>query len=91
MHLDAHQRERAMPRVASLLSSGGTMSLTLRHGPVPPGRRMFEVSGDETTRLAQAEGLRLVLTPAPGRIVETPRRELDARCIHASVGWAKSH
>jgi len=61
MHLDGGQRERAMPRVAGLLREGGVMSLTLRHGPVPPGRRMFEVSGDETARLAEAEGLRLVL------------------------------
>jgi hypothetical protein len=37
------------------------MTMTLRHGPVPMGRRMFEVSARETIQLAEAEGLRLVL------------------------------
>src|ERR1700719_2737872 len=55
MHLDEQQRRRAMPRVARLVRGGGVMVLTLRHGPVPPGRRMFEVTADETTRLAAAE------------------------------------
>lgn len=57
MHLDAAQRRRAMPRVARLVAGGGMMVLTLRHGPVPPGRRMFEVGADETIRLAEPEGL----------------------------------
>lgn len=61
MHLDAAQRRQAMPRVARLLRPGGVMIFSLRHGPVPPGRRMFEVSADETVALAAAEGLRLVL------------------------------
>lgn len=61
MHLDAAQRQRAMPNVASLLKPGGVISITLRYGPVPKGRRMFAVSADETVDLATAEGLRLVL------------------------------
>lgn len=61
MHLDEHQRRHAMPRVASLMRDGGVMIMSLRHGPVPPGRRMFVVSGDETIRLARAEGLHLLL------------------------------
>ena len=59
MHLDAEQRRRAMPRVARLLRSGGTMIMSLRHGPVPRGRRMFDVSADETIALAQAEALKV--------------------------------
>ena len=59
MHLDEEQRQRAMPRVASLLLSAGVMVLSLRHGPVPPARRMFDVSADETIQLAFMEGLRL--------------------------------
>ncbi len=61
MHLDSPQRQQAMPRVASLVRDGGPMMLSLRHGPVPPGRRMFEVSAEETIHLAQAAGLRLLL------------------------------
>jgi SAM-dependent methyltransferase len=61
MHLDEPQRRQAMPRVASLLRNGGVMILSLRYGPVPKGRRMFEVNADETIRDAAAEGLKLVL------------------------------
>jgi len=61
MHLDAAQRQRAMPNVALLLRPGGVMIMSLRYGPVPPGRRMFAVSADETEQLAGAQGLRLVL------------------------------
>ena len=43
MHMDREQRDRAMPTVAGLLRPGGVMTLTLRHGPVPIGRRMFGV------------------------------------------------
>jgi SAM-dependent methyltransferase len=57
MHLDAAQRSRAMPQVARLLRGGGLMWLTLRHGPVPAGRRMFEVTAAETIALAAAEGI----------------------------------
>lgn len=61
MHLDEPQRRRAMPRVAERLRGGGVLLLSLRHGPVPPGRRMFEVSSTETIALAAAQGLGLVL------------------------------
>ncbi len=61
MHLDEEQRRRAMPRVARLLRAGGAAIFSLRHGPVPPGRRMFEVSAEETAELAAAEGLGLAL------------------------------
>jgi len=62
MHLDPGQRAKAMPRVASLVRVGGTTIMSLRHGPVPPGRRMFDVGAEETSRLAAAEGLDRVLT-----------------------------
>jgi len=58
MHLDADERRAAMSHVASLVREGGVLSMTLRHGPVPAGRRMFDVSGEETIGLAEAHGLR---------------------------------
>lgn len=58
MHLDSAERERAMQAVAPLLAPGGRMGLTLRHGPVPEGRRMFDVSADEVIAQAAAHGLR---------------------------------
>ena len=60
MHLDPGQRERAMGRVAGLLRPGGLMTLLLRHGPVPQGRRMFEISAAETSALAAAHGLETI-------------------------------
>ena len=60
MHLDQAQRERAMARVAPLMQPGGMMALSLRHGPVPAGRRMFEVSAQETCELAGRHGLTVI-------------------------------
>ncbi|WP_217807913.1 class I SAM-dependent methyltransferase [Oceanibacterium hippocampi] len=57
MHLDAAERARAMPVIAGLLAPGGLLTLTIRHGTVPPGRRMFEVGTAETLGLAAANGL----------------------------------
>ena len=61
MHLDADQRRRAMSNLARLVRTGGVVILSLRHGPVPTGRRMFEVSGAETIGLARARGLEPVV------------------------------
>ncbi|MBD0746918.1 bifunctional 2-polyprenyl-6-hydroxyphenol methylase/3-demethylubiquinol 3-O-methyltransferase UbiG [Streptomyces sp. CBMA152] len=60
MHLDAAERARAMPNVAELLAPGGTLLMRVRSGPVPPGRRMFEVPDAETVALAEAAGLRVL-------------------------------
>jgi SAM-dependent methyltransferase len=68
MHLDSDQRRRAMPNVAALLAEDGMLILSLRHGPVPLGRRMFDVSAAETIDLAQAAGLGLRLNKAQGSI-----------------------
>jgi hypothetical protein len=57
MHLDEAQRQRAMPNVSALVRNGGAVIMSLRHGPIPPGRRMFEVSAEETIALAQRSNL----------------------------------
>lgn len=61
MHLDQAQRRRAMPNLASLLRAGGIVIMKIRHGPVPAGRRMFEVSAEETIELAKMQQLHPVL------------------------------
>ncbi|WP_345817025.1 class I SAM-dependent methyltransferase (plasmid) [Paraburkholderia sp. PREW-6R] len=61
MHLDEDERRRAMPNVSALLRKGALLVMSLRHGQVPKGRRMFEVSARETIELAKAYGLRTVL------------------------------
>lgn len=58
MHLSAAERTTAMARVAKLLRPVGVMVLSIRHGPIPEGRVMYEVTADETVALAQSYGLR---------------------------------
>lgn len=62
MHLDEPERRQAMPNVASLLQSGAVLVMSLRHGLCPPGRRMFDVSANETKQLAQANQLRCIFS-----------------------------
>jgi hypothetical protein len=57
MHLTADERAAAMTRVAGMLRETGVMVLSLRHGPIPPGRILFEVTAAETVALAEAHGL----------------------------------
>jgi SAM-dependent methyltransferase len=60
MHLDESQRKRAMPILANLLLPTGALLLTLRHGPTPAGRCMFDATAEEAIGLAKACGLRVV-------------------------------
>jgi SAM-dependent methyltransferase len=61
MHLDQVLRQQAMPNLAALVRAGGTAIMKIRHGPVAPGRRMFEISPEETIELAGRHGLHPVL------------------------------
>jgi SAM-dependent methyltransferase len=61
MHLDTRQRRQAMPNLAALMRTGGVMIMHIRHGPVPPGRRMFEVPAEETIEQARIQDLRPVV------------------------------
>lgn len=61
MHLNKGERAEAMARTAGLLAHGGVLAISLRHGPVPVGRRMFEVTAAETIALAAREGLTTLL------------------------------
>ena len=60
MHLDAAERAHAMPQLAALLAPGAVVRLSLRYGPVPPGRRMFAVPAEEVIAAAAASGLALL-------------------------------
>jgi SAM-dependent methyltransferase len=57
MHLDEPERRAAMASLSALLAPQGVAILSLRHGPVPAGRRMFDVTADETVALAASVGL----------------------------------
>ncbi len=60
-HLASAERALAMSRLASLLAAGRHLVISLRHGPFPVNRRMFDVSVDETIRLAAAHRFRAVV------------------------------
>jgi len=79
MHLSEPERHEAMPQVVGLMAPGGVLALSLRHGPVPHGRRMFPVSAQETTALAAAAGLEPVVTAT--------RDSIQAANRAAGVRW----
>lgn len=56
MHLDERERAEGMVEIARLAAPGAKVFFMLRHGPVPEGRRMFDVSADETAALAALHG-----------------------------------
>ncbi|MGW0854050.1 class I SAM-dependent methyltransferase [Streptomyces sp. NPDC002690] len=60
MHLDAGERAAGMEALGRVTAPGGLVVLTLRYGPVPAGRRMFDVSVEETVELARGQGLSAV-------------------------------
>ena len=68
MHLDAGERAQAMPHVASLLVSAGTLIMRLRHRPVPTGRRMFEIDAGDIVALTAPLGLRLAFDHRGGPV-----------------------
>lgn len=77
MHLDEGERCRAMGSIAALLAPSSTVILSLRHGPVPPGRRMFDVSAQETADLGRRHGL-----------IEIHRAEREDMLGRDAVRWS---
>jgi len=58
MHFDEAERQTALRVFAGLMANGGALMMTLRHGPIPEGRRMFDVTADDVIPHAAALGLR---------------------------------
>lgn len=59
-HVPPQDRPRAFRKLATLLSAGGVLVLTLRSGPAPADRPMFETSSGEVEGLARAHGMEVV-------------------------------
>ncbi len=68
MHLDTGEQKTGISRLAALAHSGSRVSLSLRHGPVPEGRRMFDVTADETIDLAAPHGFRPIFNRHMGSL-----------------------
>ncbi|MFG2007388.1 class I SAM-dependent methyltransferase [Spirillospora sp. NPDC048911] len=60
MHLDDQERAVGMKRLEGLLAVGGRIVMTLRHGPAPRNRRMYDVTVEETVADARRAGLACV-------------------------------
>jgi len=69
MHLTETERVDGMANIASLLKPGGRILMSQRHGPIPEGRRMFDVSGEETIALAAQQGLKNLYHKRAGPIL----------------------
>ena len=60
MHVPPSVRPRAFRKLVSVMRSGGSMMISLRHGPSPPGRPMALVKAAEIEALARQHGLQIV-------------------------------
>jgi protein-L-isoaspartate O-methyltransferase len=60
MHLNPTEQAIAMERLRRLIKPAGLIIMSIRQGPVPEGRRMFNVLPDETETLARGQGLQVV-------------------------------
>lgn len=56
-HIDDAARQIAMVSLGRMVSDGGLLVMSLRHGPGAPGRRVFPVSVSETIEAAARSGL----------------------------------
>jgi len=59
-HVPPNGRRRAFRKLVSLMSPGGSMMLSLRHGPPPRGRPMHSAEPGDIEKLAQEHGLQIV-------------------------------
>ena len=60
MHVPPSTRSRAFRKLVSVLSPGGDMMVSLRHGPAPPGRPMEAATAAEIEALARRHGLQTI-------------------------------
>ncbi|MCA8900498.1 MAG: methyltransferase domain-containing protein [Hyphomonas sp.] len=81
MHLSEAERLVGMAHVASLLKPGGRLFMSQRHGPIPEGRRMFDISGEETIALAAPLGLKNLYCDRAGSI--------QAENMARGIEWTK--
>lgn len=81
MHLDEEQRVKTLATLASLLSPDGRIVMSLRHGPVPEGRQMFDIGREEILRLAEENGLRAH--------PDVPSDKLADPLGRSGVSWSK--
>ena len=60
MHVPPNLRARAFRKLVSVMSPGGSMMLSLRQGPLPPGRPMDAATAADIEALARGYGLQTI-------------------------------
>ena len=80
MHLATEERSEAMENISKLLKPGALLVMSLRHGPAPANRRIFDVSAHETIALAASHHLKVVLSAHAPSVQQQNRQ--------AGVGWS---
>ena len=80
MHLTADERSEAMNNVSRLLKPGALLVMSLRHGPAPANRRIFEVTASETISLALSRQLKLIFSAQAPSVQQQNRQ--------AGVSWS---
>lgn len=66
-----------VPDIGAGTGRDGILAMTLRHRPVPPGRRMFDVTAAETVALAEPHRLACIWRTEHG----------DGRLARPGVSW----
>ena len=82
MHLDETERARGFQTLVSLMAPSARLFIRQRHGPIPEGRRMFDVSGAETIGMAERAGLRTLYDERNGsQLAENKNRGVEWTCL----------
>lgn len=79
-HVAPGDRRPAMACLGSLLGAGGSLVMSVRHGPGAAGRPVFESDDEETVSMARANGLAVVSL--------TQTESIQARNKAAGVTWS---
>ncbi len=80
-HLTDVERAEAFTALAALLSEGGVLAISLRHGRAAPGRITHPVTAGETIALAQASGL--------ATLVHVETDSIQAMNVASGVTWTR--
>lgn len=73
-HLDDRQRQAAMPVLRTLTAFGGSLLMSVRHGPGAPTRPCFPASAEAAIELARANDLELAFRYSAASVQAVNRR-----------------
>jgi SAM-dependent methyltransferase len=60
MHVPPTSRQRAFRKLVTILRPGGWIMMSLRQGPPPDDRVMYDTHADEVVQLARSHGLAVI-------------------------------